>query len=132
MRSEKCNSSSVAKSVMMFSSLFKHQGVYLHKPGGDSILQSRGHTPPRSEHHMTDIPQQHSGHTMHSQELGLGSWKRTKPSLRSEKGTGTFRGRENYFLPLLKIFVSYPLGIFPSLEKRTLLMITDLEMWTLS
>lgn len=81
---------------------------------------------------MTEVPQQHSGHTVHPQELGLGSWKRTKPLLRSEKGTRTFRAGENYFLPLLKMSMSYPLGIFPSLEKGALLVITDLEIWTSS
>lgn len=45
-RSEKRNSSPMVKIMMMFSSSFKHQGVYLCKPGGDSTLQSRGHTPP--------------------------------------------------------------------------------------
>lgn len=55
-RSEKRNSSSMAK-IVMFSFLFKHQGVYLHKPGGAVYCNLVGIHHPQSERHMTEIPQ---------------------------------------------------------------------------
>lgn len=129
-RSEKRNLSSMVKIVTMFPSLFKHQGVYLHKSGGDSILQSRGRTPPTIRTSYDRGPSATLRSYGAPPGVGFGILEENKAG--SEKRTRTFRARENYFLPLLKMSMSYPLGVFPSLEKGALLVITDLEIWTSS